>query len=79
MSECECGCGKKTAGGNFLPGHDQILRANLESKVGGILSLRDLLQLVESYSKGELSLNDFGIAIKKYFDEKMCIKGDVVK
>ncbi len=68
MSECECGCGKETLGGNFLPGHDQILRTKLESKVGGMLSLRDLLQLAESYSKGELPLQDFGIMVKKIFN-----------
>ena len=38
--ECACGCGGITAGGNFLPGHDQRLRAELERRVGGLISAR---------------------------------------
>ncbi len=71
MSKCECGCGKETTGGSFLPGHDQMLRTKLESKFGGILALRDLLQLIESYSMDKLSLKAFGKAIKKYHNEKV--------
>lgn len=46
---CECGCGKDTQGGAFLPGHDQTLRINLESRVGGLLALRDLVESMENY------------------------------
>ena len=55
---CECGCGGQTRGGAFLPGHDQRLRAGLEAKVGGIMNLRDLVDISESYTKRKCSLED---------------------
>ncbi len=55
MPPCECGCKETTVQGNFCPGHDQRLRASLELCVGGLLSLRDLVETAESYSKGELT------------------------
>lgn len=30
---CSCGCGKKTKGGRFVPGHDAQLRSELETIV----------------------------------------------
>jgi hypothetical protein len=33
MPECECGCGEKTKGGEFAPGHDQKLRTALEPEL----------------------------------------------
>lgn len=46
---CACGCGEATAPGQeFVAGHAQMLRLELEQKAGGLLALRDL---VESQSK----------------------------
>ena len=67
MPECECGCGERTLGGSFLPGHDQKLRTSLEARVGGILHLRDLVELSESYVNGKLSLQDFGRMMSNIF------------
>lgn len=41
---CGCGCGAETRGGDFLPGHDQRLRAMLEEKVGGLLNLKEIVE-----------------------------------
>ena len=44
---CACGCEETTKGsGDFLPGHDQKLRAAIERHVGGILLLRSLVEKV---------------------------------
>jgi len=43
---CNCGCGETTAGGQFLPGHDQKLRIAIERKVGGLLELKALVEKV---------------------------------
>jgi hypothetical protein len=51
-SLCECGCGEASPGGVFRPGHDQKLRVVLESRVGGLLALRSLVDAVESYALG---------------------------
>ena len=51
---CECGCGQESTR-EFLPGHDQKLRVALESKVGGLLALRELLVQAESYASGASS------------------------
>ena len=42
--ECRCGCGEETMGGKFKPGHDQKLRAALEEAVGGLESLRSIVE-----------------------------------
>lgn len=42
--ECICGCGEKTKGGKFCPGHDQKLRKAIEDAVGGLESLRSLVE-----------------------------------
>jgi hypothetical protein len=44
MKWCECGCGEKTKGGEFLPGHDQRLRVEVERVAGGLLKLRELVE-----------------------------------
>lgn len=67
MSECECGCGKLTKGGDFIPGHDRILRTDLEKRVGGLLALRSLVDSSESYAEGKINLKDFGDMIKNTF------------
>ena len=70
MPECECGCGKLTTGGSFLPGHDQKLRTSIEKRVGGILQLRELVELSESYVNGKTSLQDLGKFMSNIFKAK---------
>jgi hypothetical protein len=55
MAKCECGCGDDAKGGQFLPGHDQRLRAFLETDVGGLLSLRALVRATRSYCDGHIT------------------------
>jgi Domain of unknown function (DUF6429) len=53
-SMCECGlCGEPSPGGGFKPGHDQKLRTHLEARVGGLLALRELVDVAEAYSHGQ--------------------------
>lgn len=55
MPACECDCGRATQGGSFLPGHDQTLRARLEANVGGLLSMRDLVDVMKRFVDGKAS------------------------
>ncbi len=41
---CGCGCKGMTKGGDYLPGHDQKLRAAIEEKAGGIQNLKKLVE-----------------------------------
>ncbi|MBW1945830.1 MAG: hypothetical protein JRJ51_23815 [Deltaproteobacteria bacterium] len=41
---CSCNCGGTTKGGEWLPGHDQKLRAAIEGKAGGLVSLKKLVE-----------------------------------
>ena len=41
---CECRCGKTTAGGHFLPGHDTKTLSAILKEIGGILSLRNMVE-----------------------------------
>jgi len=61
MSTCRCGCGESPAHGDFLPGHDQKLRANLERRTGGLLALADLVDLAERFVDGSISMGDYAI------------------
>ena len=54
MSVCICGCGEKTKGGKFRPGHDQKLRSAIEKDVGGLESLK---VIVEKHLGREISTN----------------------
>jgi len=65
MPSCECGCGRITLGGKFVPGHDQKLRARLEADVGGILNLREMVDISKSYANGETTLQRFGHTVNK--------------
>jgi hypothetical protein len=57
---CTCGCGAKTAGGAFLPGHDQKLRADVERRAGGLVAMSKLVSAAEIFLSGQLSLEAFG-------------------
>lgn len=52
MAQCECGCGQESDR-EFLPGHDQKLRTQLEARVGGVLALRDLIDATQAYVSGQ--------------------------
>jgi hypothetical protein len=65
--ECECGCGKRRAKGHFLPGHDQKLRADLEKRVGGLLSLRMLVEAAEHHVNGSVGSSMFSSMVKELF------------
>jgi hypothetical protein len=41
---CYCGCGEETKGGKFRPGHDAKLLSALIEAIGGIESLRTLVE-----------------------------------
>jgi hypothetical protein len=64
MNACRCGCGNRPAGGDYLPGHDQKLRARLESEVGGLLALRDLVEAAQSYADGSMPLEVLGARLR---------------
>lgn len=53
LATCECGCNGETQRGEFIPGHDQKLRTAIETRVGGILALRDLIAAMEAYAVGQ--------------------------
>ncbi|WP_372520235.1 hypothetical protein [Roseovarius sp.] len=42
--DCLCGCGEKTKGGKYRPGHDQKLRTAIEEAVGGLENLRTIAE-----------------------------------
>ena len=60
MGTCECGCAGETAGGKSLPGHDQKFPAEIERRVGGLLSVSKLVGFAEDYVSGRVSLTDLG-------------------
>jgi hypothetical protein len=66
MTSCECGCGQESRR-EFLPGHDQKLRTRLESRVGGLLHLRALVDDAESHARGELSADAFTQRVRSLF------------
>ena len=41
---CACRCGRITAGGHFLPGHDTKTLGAIIEAVGGIVALRNLVE-----------------------------------
>ena len=65
--ECACGCGGKPVQGDFLPGHDQRLRADLERRVGGLISLRMMVEAAEHFVSGNLGSSQFTGMVKEIF------------
>lgn len=65
--ECACGCGKRPVRGDFLPGHDQRLRAELERRVGGLLGLRMLVEAAEQFADGRTDKYQFTGMVKDIF------------
>lgn len=64
MPACECSCGAATQGGSFLPGHNQTLRARLEAHVGGLVSMRDLVGVMERYAEGKAPTEELEDAVR---------------
>lgn len=64
MPICACGCDKETKGGDFCPGHDQTLRTQLGGKIGGLLSLSKLVEVILDYDQDLISLADLGQQVK---------------
>ena len=67
MGLCECGCNADAKGADFVPGHDQRLRTQLEKRAGGILALRSLVVAAETYVVGESTEQDLLLAVRKAF------------
>ncbi len=63
---CRCGC-NQPANGDFLPGHDQRLRIQLEKEVGGLLNLSRLVDLNRSALAGEIDPWAFQAQLRKLF------------
>jgi hypothetical protein len=64
MPHCLCGCGEETAGGQFMPGHDQRYRTDTENMVGGAQALRRLVEEALRYQRGEASVSDFSDIVR---------------
>ena len=64
MPTCECGCGEETER-TFVQGHDQRLRIRLEDRVGGLLSLRQLVDEVEIYVRGDRSSEELTRSVRR--------------
>jgi hypothetical protein len=64
--QCECGCGADS-NGQFVPGHDQELRALLEQQVGGLLQLRALAGSARLYSDGTINDEKFTQTVRAVF------------
>jgi hypothetical protein len=65
--ECACGCGGRPVAGNFLPGHDQKLRIDLERRVGGLIQLRMLVEAAELFVEGSVGNSQFNGMVKELF------------
>lgn len=70
MPTCACGCGEWTSGGDFRPGHDQRLRAEVKRRVGGLLPLARLVESAKAFGKEQLSLEALAERIRAQFQHK---------
>lgn len=64
---CECGCGEEPGGGQFVSGHDQVLRVALEAEVGGLLELRALVRSAQEYADGARTTESFTQQVRTLF------------
>lgn len=72
MAKCECGCDQEPVGGQFMPGHDQTLRKALETRVGGLLALRQLVAASESYAAGKSTADQLTMSVRQVFFARRC-------
>ena len=68
--ECACGCDGRPVKGEFLPGHDQKLRADLERRVGGLIALRMLVEAAEYFVNGTVGSGQFNGMVKEILRER---------
>lgn len=66
-NECGDGCGGRTSGGKYLPGHDQRHRTSLERRVGGLPGLSGLVDAADDYAQDRISLKTLGARVKEIF------------
>ncbi len=66
-SVCECGCGEPVPAGGFRSGHDQKLRVSLESRVGGLRALRELIEAAETYAHGQSTTEELTVRLRALF------------
>jgi len=70
MATCKCGCGESVNVADFLPGHDQRLRSQLEHQVGGLLVLKELVLAAKKYASGETGAEEFENTVRHIFAAK---------
>lgn len=63
---CRCGCNQESRR-NFLPGHDQKLRASLERRTGNLLGLEKLVNAAESFADGTQNERTLSAIIQEVF------------
>ena len=68
--ECGCGCDKTPVSGNFCPGHDQRLRADLERRVGGLIALRMLVEAAEHFIEGNVGSSQFTGMVRTLLEDR---------
>ena len=69
LGTCQCGCGK-SARRDYLPGHDQRLRSQLEKRVGGLRNLEELVGKSEAYASRRLTTEELVAAVDSLFAVK---------
>ena len=62
---CACGCGTAVQHRDFVPGHDQKLRVQLEQRAGGLLALRDLIESLKKHARGESTAEALSATVRK--------------
>jgi len=67
MATCGCGCGETTVVGLFRPAHDQQLRTQTEKRARGLVALARIVDAVEEFARGRLSLDAFGARVLSHF------------
>ncbi len=67
--ECLCGCGGVPERGEFLPGHDQRLRIQIEESVGGLINLWRLIDANQEYVIGEINESELAQRIRSLWHQ----------
>ena len=55
--------------GNFLAGHEQKLRKQLDEKVGGLPLLASLVKVTQMYAQDRMSLDGLGRLVKLIYQK----------
>ena len=66
-AECLCGCGGIPEKGDFMPGHDQRLRVQIEESVGGLINLWHIVDAIQEYMAGEINEGQLGKQVRKHW------------